>query len=274
MKVFIAYADQKYETTRNFAGKMAKIFGNFDKVVLYGPKDIDQKFLSENKETFAIKRGAGLWLWKPYIIAKALREECSVGDYLFYGDAGSFFIRDVDHIIKAMWDESIYVSAVPLAEWQFTKADCFKLMGCHDEKIKETAQIQGSFLCLRKNHHTEVFINEWLGLCCDLKLLHPDNFALGSKNPDGFVAHREDQSILSLLCKKKGINPHLDPSQYGKYPEKYWSDNHKKTPLGVKKEYPVCIILHRTANVNKIVALKQLILALVPRRLGLHLIHN
>jgi hypothetical protein len=32
-----------------------------------------------------------------------------------------------------------------------------------------------------------------------------------------FIAHRHDQSIFSLLCKKHRISPHRDPSQYGDY---------------------------------------------------------
>lgn len=274
-KVFIAYADEKYRKTRDFAGKMAKIIGEFDKVVLYGPKDVDDDFKEQHKNTFAIKRGAGLWLWKPYIIAKALREECEDGDFLFYADSGSFFIRSVNHIIKAMANDDIYVSQIPLVEWQFTKTDCFKLMNCDDEKVKKSAQIQGSFVCVKKNQHSIDFINTWLNLCSDLRLLHPNNIALGLKNPDDFFAHREDQSILSLLCKTKGIKPHMDPTQYSKLPEHYWwFKNFIRVHLSYKKEYPICILLHRSPTVRFLSVVKEILIILLPRFVSVLYLHR
>lgn len=274
MKIFVTYSNERYAKARDFAGKMAKRFGKFDKVIIYKPEDIDDDFKEKNKEILSFKKGAGLWLWKPYVVNKALNEECKEGDYLFYADAASFFIRSVDHIIKAWGDQDVFVSPVPLKEWQFTKADCFKLLNCDTDEFKQTAQIQGSFMGFRKSEKSVKFVAEWLRRCCDIRLLHPDNIALHLENPQGFDAHREDQSMLSLLSKQWGIQPHTDLTQYGKYPEKYLFGNYKRVEISTKREYPVCIILHRTANVDKIVALKQLILALVPRKLGLHLIHN
>lgn len=268
MKIFIAYADKKYQKTRNFAGKMAKWFGKFDKVVLYSPDDIDDDFKNRHKETFAIKRGAGLWLWKPYIIAKTLIRDCNEGDYLFYADSGSFFIRSVDHIIKAMGKDDIYVTTVPLVEWQFTKADCFQLLDCNNEKVKNSAQIQGTFVCIRKTQHSIEFIYKWLKLCSDIKLLHPENIALGLTNPKGYIAHREDQSLLSLLSKKEGVVPHEDPSQFGKYPEKYWYRNYIKVVNNKKEEYPTIIILHRMPFIRWKVIFKNIFLLLIPHKIG------
>jgi hypothetical protein len=36
-----------------------------------------------------------------------------------------------------------------------------------------------------------------------------------------FKAHREDQSILSVLAKTEGIKPFSDPTDYGRFPNQY-----------------------------------------------------
>lgn len=275
MNVFLAYGDEKFQKARDFSGKMAKWFGHFDKVLLYGPNDVDKNFVEKHKETFSCKRGAGLWLGKPYIIEKALREECKDGDFLFYCDSGAFFIRSVSHLVDSMVkSEDIYVSSISLVEWQFTKADCFKLLDCDNDKVRNSAQIQGAFIGVRKTSSSMEFIRKWLELCCDLRLLSGDKTAIGLPNPKGFVAHREDQSLLSLLYKNRGGKPHRDPSQFGKYPEHYWHEGlvHAESPTN--DNYPVCILLHRSPNVNIMEVAKKLAQIVLPRKIVLLFHHN
>lgn len=271
-RIFITFGDDKFAESRDYAAKMAKRWGGFDKVIVYTPNDIDEDFKKEHEDIFCIKRGYGLWLWKPYLIYKTLNEEAKDGDMLFYGDGGAFFMRSIRYIEKSLGDDDIWVSCVPLCEWQFTKADAFELLSCKDVDYKMTAQAQGGFLYIRKTQDSMSFIKKWLDACCDLRLLHPDNIALGLENPVGFHGHREDQSILSLLCKKHGIKLHQDPTQFGKYPERYWVKGFDKAPYMGKREYPVSIILHRSRTILKKSFINQIILSLIPKRIGLKLL--
>jgi len=109
MRIYITFGDEKYKKTRDFSAKMAKIVGNFDRVIAYGPEDIDNDFKQKHADIFRISRGYGLWLWKPYLIYKTLMKECDAGDLLFYGDGGSFFIRSVRHIELSMGGDDIWV---------------------------------------------------------------------------------------------------------------------------------------------------------------------
>lgn len=272
MRVFITFGDEKYAKTRDFAARMAKLMGGFDKVVTYTPEDIDEGFKKNHDDIFSIKRGYGLWLWKPYLIYKALNEICQEGDYLFYSDGGAFFFRSVSYIEKVMGDSDMWISCVPLKEWQFTKQDTFDLMGCHGDKYEKTPQVQGTFLYIRKTPRSIAFIKEWLDLCCDIRLLHPDNVVSHAENKNGFHGHREDQSILSLLCKMKGQRVYQDPTQYSRFPEKYWRKGFERALDTPKKQYPPIIILHRTANLNISDILRQIILLFIPRWIGLKLI--
>lgn len=256
-KIFVTYSNELYAPTRDFAAKMAVKRGGFDRAVVYKPEDIDDEFKFMNELILSQKRGAGLWLWKPYSIYKALIEEAKEGDILFYGDAGSFFFRSCNPIIESMGQEEIWVSNIPLVEKQYTKEDAFNIMECNSEKNKDTAQVQANFLCLRKSNRSLRFVKEWLDYCSNYDLLADDSSIQKSMNCSDFIEHRNDQSILSLLSKKWSIKPHLDPSQYGLFPEKYHARG-IMVSTGNKGEYKPCIALHRSKVINFFVVIRPL----------------
>lgn len=263
MNIFITYSDEKYAGARHCCAFMARWVGRFDKVIEYSPTDIDARFKKSNAKTFAWKRGAGLWLWKSYVILKTLNEIANEGDVVFYADAGTFFIRSFKHILRTMTDD-VWVSNIPLAEKQFSKRETIVLMGCQGKEYEDTPQIQGGFVGIRKSPASVRFVEEWLHYSCDYRLLSPD---LNPKYPesDCFVAHREDQSILSLLSKKHGITAHKDPTQFGRFPEKYSRPHHPIIENSQPDEYPIMMILHRKRKVEMLVFLKQLMHVILPR---------
>lgn len=264
MNIFITYSDEKYAPARHFCARMARIAGGFDKVMEYCPDDLDEEFRNAQAKTLSVKRGAGLWVWKPYVIQKTLNEIAKEGDVVFYADAGCFFIRSCRNIIRTM-DEDIWISDMPLVEKQYTKREVFVRMGCEGTEYEDTPQLQATFIGIRKSKQSCDLIKEWYDLVCDYTLLSPDN------NPaypeaDYFLSHREDQSILSLLLKKHGIKPHLDPTQYGKFPEKYLRPYNIRTDNHHDKEYSPSILLYRRANVDVRRILNQLLHVILPKR--------
>ena len=273
MRIFVSYGDEKFSTSLKRAGFMARLLGRFDKIYLYGPNDIDDVFKSRNKEILSIKRGAGLWLWKPYILYKAILEKAIDGDIVFYCDAGSFFIRSVSHIERSMDKDDIWVSEIPFMEGQFTKEDTFSILDIVDN-IRMTPQIQASCICVRRTPSSIEFIKKWLDCCCNIYLLHPKNLKPGLDNKDYFISHREDQSILSLICKKNGIVPHQDPTLHGKYPELYTNYGFIKPIMSRTREYPVCIILHRSPCISIKSMIKNTIISILPKFIGRYLLGN
>ncbi len=264
MTIFITYSDAKYAETRAFCAMMARLVGRFDKVIEYSPDDVDDTFKASHAETFACKRGAGLWIWKPYVILKALREEAGEGDVVFYCDSGTFFIRSFSHLLRTMCQD-VWVSNLPLAEKQYTKRETFVRMGCEGPSYEDTPQVQAGFVGVRKTAQSMAFVEEWLSLACDHRLLSP---VTDSSFPEAscYVVHREDQSILSLLCKKRGIRPHLDPTQYGLFPEKYMGERDIRIANPHDREYPAVIVLHRQPRVRLRHSLFQYLHVLLPRR--------
>ena len=65
--ILLNYADERFAVQQKYNFKSAKLLGGFDEFHLMSNKDIDEGFKQLNRDIFDIKRGGGLWLWKPYI---------------------------------------------------------------------------------------------------------------------------------------------------------------------------------------------------------------
>ena len=246
--VFVTASNSLYRDVCLYNAYCAKRYGKFDKVIVYDvDTQISKEYRREHADIFATKRGAGLWLWKVFFIEKAFHEECNEGDILFYADAASFFFRSVKPVISKMKGDILAVN-LPFVEEEFTKCETFALMELDSEEYRSSRQFHASFMAFRKNKKTEKFVEEWKHCCEDIRLLSQD-VMFGEQIPS-FVAHRNDQSLFSLLCKKYGVHPSEDPSQYGITGYGNYKGA-KHLPMKVTKQYPFCIMLHKQRKWNK-----------------------
>lgn len=240
MKMCINYADEQFKGKQIFSSLMAKYFGGFDKVIAYTPIDIDKSYYEMHKGILKCDRGGGYWLWKSYIINISL-ELISEGDYLFYCDAGAFFIKSVDHIINDMnkHQEDIAVFQLPLKETDYTNKYTLKYFN-YDESMGVN-QILGGYICIRKTINTVSFFKEYQRLC-------ENEMLVTDYNTQKDEAHRHDQSILSLLSKKAKIKPFRDPSDYGEFPVRYYRDGFSFNDEIIRGNYPTLILSNRKEN--------------------------
>lgn len=245
MYVFVTASNALYRKSMDYNVMMAERRGRFDKVLAYDFETmIDVEFRKQNDTILSIKQGAGLWLWKPYFVHKALMEECVEGDILFYLDAAAFFIGDVRMIEKVM-DDDIYATCLPYIEADWTKSEAFSIMGMDKDIYKDSFQYQASFMAFRKSVRSMMFVEEWLNICCNPDLIHP--FQNIGKQIETFQNHRMDQSCFSLLCKKCNVRSHKDPTQFGifGYPR---IKGARYVRIKAINEYPMVIVLHRLEN--------------------------
>lgn len=249
--IFVTTSNRLYKQARDINAWAAKHLGHFDKVIVYDNDNvIDKNFYKQNKDILHVKKGAGLWLWKPYVINKALTEECAEGDVLFYLDAAAFFLRNVRNITKVM-DSDIFCSDLPYLEREFTKKELLEYMDMCNPEFTDSRQMQASFMAFRKTPKTVTFVKEWLDLCCKYNLIAPVTDK--STQCKGFYEHRYDQSAFSILCKKYKIAPHSDPTQYSilRYPVMEGVTMAYRDIQ--KQEYPMCIFLHRGKHILHII---------------------
>lgn len=240
----VNYADgEPYESYRRINSQTAKWFGKADKIIEYSSKDIPQSYKETHKEIFSYKRGAGLWLWKPYLIHKALLS-IKDGDWLFYSDAGVTFIRSIKHLIRCAEKnhQDVFTIEQPMLCRQFTKRECYSIMGVEDHGENQALGL----LLLRKSDVSTRFVEEWLRLCENEELLSPNHFHPEIEEWPDYYAHREDQSILSLLRTKWNIQSFRDYSDYGKMPYMYASADYSYNPKEYSNsKYPTIILCNR-----------------------------
>ncbi len=263
MIIFITYSNDLYAQTRDFCAAMAIKKGQADKAIAYNPEDIDREFYKTHKNILDLHAGNGLWLWKPYFVCKTL-DTVEEGDIVLYCDAGSYFFKSCKPLVESM-DDDIWVSNIPLIEKQFTKPELLKKLGCESVEYTETNQVQGSFIAIRKTERGMKFAYEWLDICADEDNLLTDTRYQTDPPEFAFFGHRSDQSVLSLLTKKWGLTVHLDPSQYGRVPEKYYAPGRiYKVPRHINT-YSPCIILHRKKDANFKTRFNQWVFTWIPK---------
>ncbi len=90
-------------------------------------------------------------------------------------------------------------------EKYWTKRDLFIAMDCDNEKYTDTHQIQGGIHLWKKSDKSIKIAEEWLELVQNEHLLTNESSILGKPEHDGFLEHRHDQSIFSLICKKYNL---------------------------------------------------------------------
>lgn len=247
MLYVINYADgQPYKKYQEYNTWSARYIGKADRIIQYSSDDIDKHYMEEHKDIFAYKRGGGLWLWKPYLINKTLKQ-LNEGDWLFYTDSGSLFINDIHKLINNAIKNNtdIMLFGQPTLNRQFCKRETFLSMGVDDNNENQTLGI----MLLQKTHKTVCLIHEWLKLCEQEQLISPKKFNNNIKEFEDFYAHREDQAILSLLRIKYNIPMFRDCSDYGIFTYDYYNPNWTYNPLSYdNSDYPTILLCNRRCH--------------------------
>jgi len=245
MKIAINFSDENFNKTRRLNSNTAKWFGGFDEVLEFSPEDIDLNFYEANKSILSQKRGGGYWLWKPYFIDQVL-ERYDDGDYFFYCDSGAFYINKIDYLIRTLESnkQEIMLFESPLIERQWTNEYLLNSINCKHESFQYSNQIVSGYILIKKSEKSVAFFKKYLELCTN------ENYLTDVKTTKNEIAfdHRHDQSILSLLAKANNITPYKDPSDYGKFPFRYFANNRLFRINEYDDNYPVIVLSNRKEN--------------------------
>jgi hypothetical protein len=189
-----------------------------DKIFSYDIDDIkDTTFYKANSKILLQARGVGYWIWKPYIILETIKK-LSDGDVVIYSDCGHEIINDIIPLARLCASESILLFANgDFRNSQWTKRDCFILMDADEPAYWFSPHCDASFALFCRTEKSLSFLNTWISFCCDERVSTDIHNELGKKNLPGFIEHRWDQSILSILAKKSNVILHRMPSQFGNH---------------------------------------------------------
>jgi len=198
--ILINYANKGFVNSRKEQKETALSIAGIHEVIEYNFHDIDDEFKKECSQHFSQSRGAGYWVWKPYLILKTL-STMNDGEILVYCDAGANFTGSIlPYIEKMQGSIMLFYYNHHETEKKWTKKDIFVHLNCIDNNnVLNFDHIESGFLILKKSNDSIEFINKWLELCKNYHLVsdEPSN----EENFPEFIENRHDQSLLSVLGK-------------------------------------------------------------------------
>lgn len=164
-----------------------------------------------NRELLEHPRGAGYWAWKPHLILEGL-DRVPPGGWVLYSDVGRW-PRVLGHSLAPLrrWCKEHDQPFLPGTRIQdigsalpWTKRHCAEFFGHDLETISQFQQTSATWSLWNNCDRSRAFLEEW----CQLAL-HPgliDDSLSSQPEWPGFIEHRHDQSVLSCLVQKHGLN--------------------------------------------------------------------
>jgi len=211
----VTFGTRRYLHRQLFLGHSAALTQGIHHHQAWNPMKLKKAgFEKLAHEIHLADRGAGFWSWKPFIIYESLRRMVP-GSVLLYCDVGrSFPYKVLDHdlapLISWMRDHGQWVMPGLQIPWHgpmrcWTKRDAFVALNMDTKEIHESTPIQASFSFWVADPRATQFAKEWMQLCFRRCLVSDDPGICGLPELPGFIEHRHDQSLLTLLCLSRGI---------------------------------------------------------------------
>lgn len=165
--------------------------------IKYSPKDLDSDFILKNEHILKELRGAGYWVWKPYIIKKTL-DQIGEEDIVVYSDCGDYFYNGIFNFIEHTLSQVPYILVKNVHKHKdWCKKYCFEKMNCTDTKYIDAYQLEGGFCVFKNTKENKKFLDLWQKACEDKNLI--DDCNIFDEIPS-FKEHRHDQAILTNLA--------------------------------------------------------------------------
>jgi hypothetical protein len=189
--------------------------GYFESVVSHSDSSIEVHFPTFYHDLMSFveryPRGFGLWVWKPFLILKTL-ESLPNDKLLLYLDAGCSI--NANSRSERRWIEylelarkngvlAFRLNGDGFTEREWNRRDLIEIIGIKSEDLFSN-QIEPGVAFFNNTTETRDFVREWLSWCTrdDYKFLRDPE--LSEQYPE-HKEYRWDQSIFSLLYKKKGF---------------------------------------------------------------------
>jgi hypothetical protein len=180
--------------------------GYFSKAKMYRLNDLGNVLASDEIRYCKTNRGYGYWLWKPAALSLFARKNKNL-DLIMYVDSGTilnFNRRTIDRFndyLELASKQGLFAFQTSHVEKYWTKKD---LLMKFPEEFGESNQFLASPI-IGKPEDIIHLCARWLELGRLENHHYIDDSPSNSANCPGFIEHRHDQSILSLLLKEREI---------------------------------------------------------------------
>lgn len=242
---------RSWERAASRLAHQARSTGWFTTITNYDVELLDRQLPEFRRDNSRLltegTRGFGYWLWRPYVIRKALMENDDNETVLFL-DAGcelnktaSSEIRLDFYIAHAQrYGICIMRTSHLLTEWcKRDTLDVFQI-----SVNSEIRTLEPGAMFLKKSDSNQQLMTEWInyGRCKDFHLL--DDSPSDLPNSNRFREHRHDQAILTCLLRSRS-DVSLEQETY--FAKEGWNKAGKPYPIWVTRNRSR--ILHFTGPV-------------------------
>ncbi|CAK9052902.1 Leucine-rich repeat protein SHOC-2 [Durusdinium trenchii] len=187
-----------------------------DEARSYGKQDLGPDWVAKNSQVLSQKRGAGWWLWKPYVVLRTLQDPAVPWDtgVVLWVDAGNYLHADPRPVLHEALEESdilaLRLKQCLESDWT-SQLTLLRMNVSSRYSLLDRPQLGAYFLAFRKTKAVMAFVENWLRLCEDEETL----LGLQARQTPGgpeveedlptFMTHQADQSIFSILFKSHGF---------------------------------------------------------------------
>lgn len=199
--IFLTYGDVGYEAAKARILQEAINTGEFEKTYSYGREDLSLS-LSET-EIIKIKRGGGLWSWKPDVILTTM-DRVQDGDIIVYCDAGCTLYpsKEWKRYWKKLENHDILVQRIFQRTEHWTRKELLDLFASNGKNWPKCFQYQATPM-FKVSDFSKQFVREWR----DLMIANP-KLAMDVTNEErpmqhaSLIENRHDQAVYSALVYK------------------------------------------------------------------------
>jgi hypothetical protein len=195
----------------------------YDQVLGFDESDLGEDIKMKLSSVFVPGvRGFGYWSWKPYFVLRALKES-EPGDIVHWADAGCWlrregrsrlleYFRIVDQAPSGLLGfqafrvagEDLCTEKFSLPEKQWSKGDLLDYLNVrNNSNILNSNQIEATTFFVKNDPVAVAVIEQWMSVFFR-SLALVDDTPSKSPNEPGFIEHRHDQSVFSILMKING----------------------------------------------------------------------
>jgi hypothetical protein len=221
-RVFLSFADSRMRPSANRIKKQAMALGVYDRIIVANESCLDVNFREKFKTQLVFGTiGYGYWVWKPQIILQTLRE-MDDGEILQYSDVGCHLNKNGKRRLLEYYNLAensktgiLAFQAKPpssplpydgrrlpdLPDFRWIKGDLLDYFRVrqNNDLLKEQT-IGAGVIFIKKCNNALRLIEDWVSVAnFDFALI--DSSPSRSQNLSGFIEHRHDQAIFSILCK-------------------------------------------------------------------------
>lgn len=205
----VTYADGNEIFFKNqHALSLSALNKGIDFILNYRRSHLDPDFVQKNARILNEPRGAGYWLWKPWVILKTLNS-VPENAIVVYADSGFVFRNNIQKLLaNAEKNDITLIYYDPKANHFDQKSvethasrNVLERMQCDTLRCRQKPHLWAGFMVLRNTPKSRTFIKKWLQYSSDPNIMinMPDS---RTQYPN-FKNHLDDETILSVLHAKE-----------------------------------------------------------------------